>query len=142
VTDVHVRPARRTDVPAVLDLWATAGSPHAMTPNEPGAVERVVDEGSLLVAERDGAVVGALIAAWDGWRGNMYRLAVLSEHRREAIGRALVESGERSLRARGAPRVTALVAREDRAARALWLAVGYEDDVGMGRFVRNLHGPG
>jgi ribosomal protein S18 acetylase RimI-like enzyme len=113
-----------------------------VTPNEPGPVERVVDEGSLLVAELDGVLVGALIAAWDGWRGNMYRLAVLSEHRREGIGRALVEAGEANLQARGAPRVTALVAREDRTSRALWLAAGYEDDVGMGRFVRNLESPG
>ena len=31
----------------------------------------------LLGAERDHHIVGTLIVAWDGWRGNMYRLAVL-----------------------------------------------------------------
>jgi ribosomal protein S18 acetylase RimI-like enzyme len=41
------------------------------------------------VAEGDGEIVGALIAAWDGWRGNMYRLAVREGHRREGIGLAL-----------------------------------------------------
>ena len=41
-----------------------------------------------------GAIVGALIAAWDGWRGNMYRLAVDKGHRREGIGLALTRAGE------------------------------------------------
>ena len=41
-------------------------------------VERLIADSpaALLVAERDGEIVGVLIAAWDGWRGNMYRLAV------------------------------------------------------------------
>jgi ribosomal protein S18 acetylase RimI-like enzyme len=92
----------------------------------------------LLVAVREGKLVGALIAAWDGWRGNMYRLAVLPRHRRAGIARGLVEAGEERLRALGARRVTVLVGREDAPARALWLALGYEDDVRIGRFVRNL----
>jgi ribosomal protein S18 acetylase RimI-like enzyme len=125
-------------VSAVLELWAGARSVHAVTADEPEAVERLLDDESLLVAVRDGDVVGVLIAAWDGWRGNMYRLAVAPAERRSGIGRALVQAGEMGLRARGAKRVTALVAREDAAARALWAAAGYEDDERIGRFVRNL----
>jgi ribosomal protein S18 acetylase RimI-like enzyme len=138
VTGVDVRRATSDDLPAVLDLWAGARSAHAVTPDEPAAVERLIEHGSLLVAVREGKLVGALIAAWDGWRGNMYRLAVLPRHRRAGIARGLVEAGEERLRALGARRVTVLVAREDAPARALWLALGYEDDVRIGRFVRNL----
>ena len=123
---------------AVLDLWSAARSPHAETADDPKTVAQLVDDGSLLVAERDGAVIGALIAAWDGWRGNMYRLAVVPEQRRAGIGSRLVEAGEERLRARGARRVTALVAKEDPVARGVWLAAGYEDDTRIGRFVRNL----
>ncbi len=49
------------------------------------------DAGSLLVADADGAIVGALIAASDGWRGNMYRLAVHVEHGRVGVGLASYE---------------------------------------------------
>jgi ribosomal protein S18 acetylase RimI-like enzyme len=125
-------------VVAVLDLWSAARSLHATTADDPAAVAKLVEDGSLIVAEHDGAVVGALIAAWDGWRGNMYRLAVAAEHRRTGIGRELVESGQERLRALGARRVTALVAKEDPVARAVWLAAGYEDDAQIGRFVRDL----
>ena len=138
MTQTQIRPATDADVTAVLGLWAEAASPHASMPNEPEAVERLLEHEALLLAEQDGSLVGVLIAAWDGWRGNMYRLAVHPEHRREGVARALVESGEETLRSRGARRVTALVAREDAAARALWLELGYEDDHAIGRFVRNL----
>jgi ribosomal protein S18 acetylase RimI-like enzyme len=96
------------------------------------------DPEALLVAERNGEVVGALIAAWDGWRANMYRLAVRSEQRRQGIARALVRAGEESLHRRGAARVTALVAFEDDAAGGFWEAVGYPRDHEIGRRVRNL----
>ena len=93
---------------------------------------------ALLVAERDGETVGALIATWDGWRGNMYRLAVHDGHRRQGIGLALIQAGETYLRQRGARRVTALVAFDDREAGGFWAAAGYPPDEEIGRRVRNL----
>jgi ribosomal protein S18 acetylase RimI-like enzyme len=96
------------------------------------------EPGSLLVADADGAILGALIAAWDGWRGNMYRLAVRFEHRRRGIGLALVRAGEEHLRNQGAGRVTALVAYEDDLASAFWESAGYPQDREIGRRVRNL----
>src|SRR3954469_9617811 len=94
-----VRTAAVGDVPAVLALWARARSANASTPDTPESVERLLatDPGALLVAEREGAIVGALIAAWDGWRGGMYRLAVDPDHRRRGIATALVRAGEARL---------------------------------------------
>ncbi len=91
-----------------------------------------------LVAERKDEIVGALIAAWDGWRGNMYRLAVRNECRRQGIGLALTRAGEKYLRECGARRVTALVAFEDEVAGKFWGAAGYPPDREIGRRVRNL----
>ena len=83
-----------------------------------------VAAGALLVAAVDGAVVGALVAGFDGWRGNMYRLAVAPAFRRRGLGSRLVAAGEARLRELGAPRVTALVAFDDAGARGFWAAVG------------------
>lgn len=83
-------------------------------------------------------MVGALIAAWDGWRGNLYRLTVRAERRRIGVGRALVRAGEGSLRRRGAARVTALVAFKDERAAGFWNSVGYPSDQEIGRRVRNI----
>jgi len=115
-------------------------SEHASTADRLGDVERLIADSpaALLVAERDNEIVGALIAGWDGWRGNMYRLAVRDGHRREGIGIALTRAGEEYLRGCGARRVTALVALEDEAAGAFWGSVGYPPDRDIGRRVRNL----
>lgn len=69
-------------------------------------------------------MIGSLIAAWDGWRGSFYRLAVHPDHRRRGIGTALLREGERRLRARGAVRLTAILAGADPVAAGFWEAVG------------------
>ena len=136
----HVRAAGPDDAPAVLAMWARARSQNASTPDTAEAVDRLLatDPGALLVAERDGAIVGALIAAWDGWRGNMYRLAVDAGHRRLGVALALVRAGERRLAGCGARRITALVAHGDAPAMGLWRAAGYTHDTTIARFVKQL----
>lgn len=135
-----IREATQADIPAVLAVWEQARTAIARTPDDPEMVERLLerDPGALLVAERDGKLVGTLIAGWDGWRGNVYRLAVLPELRRQGIARALVEAGHARLKELGAVRVTALVGGEEGAAVGLWRAVGYGRDEFVHRFVRNL----
>lgn len=124
----------------MLDLWQQARSGHASVPDRSDEVERLVGESraALLVAEHDGQVVGTLIAAWDGWRGNMYRLAVRNSYRRKGIGLALAQAGEEYLRQQGAKRVTALTAYDDEVASGFWDAAGYPLDRKIGRRVRNI----
>jgi ribosomal protein S18 acetylase RimI-like enzyme len=136
---VTIRAATHADIGAVLALWTAARSASASTPDDAASVAGAVDEQALLVAESDGGeIVGALIAAWDGWRGNMYRLTVAPAHRRKGIASTLVAAGEQRLRDRGARRITALVGGEDPQALALWRAVGYAHDEAIARFVKNL----
>ena len=135
-----VRVGQPKDASAILELWRQARSAHASAPDTLQDVERLLSEkpGSLLVADSEDAVIGALIAAWDGWRGNMYRLAVSPEHRRQGIGIALVRAGEEHLRRQGAFRITALVGYDDGVAAGFWDAAGYPQDHEIGRRVRNL----
>lgn len=137
---IQIRRARRDELPAILDLWARARTLPASVPDDEPALLALLarDSEAVLVAEHAGAIVGVLIAAWDGWRGNMYRLAVAPEHRRRGIALELVRRGEERLRARGARRISAIVAEGDQAASSLWRAAGYSPDENVGRFVRNL----
>jgi ribosomal protein S18 acetylase RimI-like enzyme len=137
---VAIRRASPADASAVLDLWAQERSEHASAADRLEDIERLIGDSpaALLVAERGGEIAGALIAAWDGWRGNMYRLAVSKEHRREGIGLALARAGEEYLLDCGVRRVTALVAFDDEVAGAFWEAAGYPRDQEIGRRVRNL----
>jgi ribosomal protein S18 acetylase RimI-like enzyme len=135
-----IRPCRADEIGAVLELWDACRSDHAVTADTPEAVGALLETAAdaLLVAELDGELAGAVIGAWDGWRGNFYRLAVRPDHRRRGIARRLVEAAEERLRAKGAPRITALVAHDDGVAGGFWEAVGYARDPVIGRMVRTL----
>lgn len=137
---ITIRLARYDDVDAVLELWAQVRSEYASMPDRREDVERLVGDSpaALLVAEVDGVLVGAVIAGWDGWRGNLYRLAVDDGHRRRGIGLRLIRSAEKYFLDRGVRRVTALVAYDDPDAGSFWNAAGYPQDTAIGRRVRNL----
>jgi ribosomal protein S18 acetylase RimI-like enzyme len=137
---VTIRPAHPVDIPAVLDLWEQARSPAAITPDNKPSVSSLIEhpDSVLLVAEHDDHIVGSLVVAWDGWRGNMYRLAVLPHLRRQGIATRLVDAGHEHLRSKGARRVTALVAHEEEEAVRLWETAGYQHDKQIARFVKNL----
>ncbi|HEY2718295.1 MAG TPA: GNAT family N-acetyltransferase [Solirubrobacteraceae bacterium] len=136
-----IRTAKPADLDAVLALWGAADA-QPVTGSHLDGLERLLaaDADALLVAQLGEALAGSLIAAWDGWRGNFYRLAVDPRHRREGLATVLVREGERRLQARGAERLTAIVADEDAGAHDFWLAVGYECQAGRERFVRELGG--
>ena len=122
----------------MLRLWETSRSAASLMPDTADAIEALFDRSLLLLAVEDDEVVGTLVVGWDGWRGNMYRLAVRADHRRRRVASALVDAGHDYLRSVGAPRVTALVGVDEDEARALWESAGYERDRKIVRFVRNL----
>jgi ribosomal protein S18 acetylase RimI-like enzyme len=135
---VLLRSGTPDDMAAVLDLWVAAGAHPTSTDDAPALTTLLAADGdALLIAEIDGQMVGTLIAAFDGWRGNMYRLAVLPAVRRRGIAAALVAEGERRMRARGCRRITALVVDGDDGAVAFWSHVDYVR-YAMERYVHTL----
>jgi ribosomal protein S18 acetylase RimI-like enzyme len=134
-----IRSGGKEDIPALLDLWVLAGSAPSVSDSPEGLAQLLAtDPQALLVAELDGVLVGSLIAAWDGWRGSFYRLAVAPEHRREGLATMLLRAGERRLRERGAVRLTAIVADDEVGAMGFWQAAGYECQQHRARFVRHV----
>jgi ribosomal protein S18 acetylase RimI-like enzyme len=139
VSSFAVRPATPQDAPAILELWRLAGSFPTITDGEESIRSLIEhDPEAVLVAEKGTELTGSLVAAFDGWRGTLFRLAVLPAQRRLGTGRELVAEGERRLRERGAARINLYAIRAEAVALDFWSAVGYEPDDRCQRFVKNL----
>jgi len=135
-----IRHATKDDVDDVLELWRRAGA-HPSATDTPHDLARVIDapHAAVLVAvAEDGTLVGSVIAAFDGWRGNLYRMAVDPEERRLGLARRLNTEAEDWLRAAGARRLSALVEGDREIAQVFWEAVGFEHYEGMRRYSKNL----
>jgi ribosomal protein S18 acetylase RimI-like enzyme len=139
---VPIRPARSEEVPQILALWQEADATPSPTDTRDEVVKLLGEASAvLLVAEADGRLVGTVIGGWDGWRGNIYRLAVLPAYRRRGIARALVGEAERRLSRMGARRISALVENDHPWATDFWDSLGasgYRHDERMRRYVKTL----
>jgi ribosomal protein S18 acetylase RimI-like enzyme len=135
-----IRHATKDDVDDLLALWERSGA-HPSATDTPHDLRRVVDapHAAVLVAVAgDGALAGSLIATFDGWRGNFYRMVVDPRMRRLGLARRLTTEGETWLRAAGAKRLTALVEGDREIAQVFWDSVGFERYEGMRRYSKNL----
>jgi ribosomal protein S18 acetylase RimI-like enzyme len=134
-----IRAARPDELVDVIGLWLES---REMSPrsDDSAALGALLDRDrdALLVAEVDDRIVGSIIAVWDGWRGNLYRLTVHPAWRRRGIARRLVAAGEKRLHALDVRRISALVWTDDVRAVSVWRSAGYDYDEGMGRFVKTI----
>ena len=141
---IVIRPCRVAECPAVLALWQRAGAIPSPTDTLVELEQLIAHQGDgLLVAVEDGVIVGSVIGGWDGWRGNIYRLAVAPEARRHGLARRLVDEAVRVLRARGAHRISALVERHEAHAVGFWDSLtdqGWRRDERMLRYIKNVDG--
>lgn len=132
-----IRSFREADRLPLARLWTE------VFPDEPprSAPARMIDAAlgarpeSIVVAEIGGALVGAVIAGFDGVRGWIYHLAVSPAHRRRGIATRLMRGAETTLRALGCPKINLQVRATNQSVVAFYRTLGYqvEERLSMGR---------
>ena len=132
-----IRDSRPEEANALLELWRQAEATPGVT-DTVADVERMISTGTVLVAEADGKLVGSIFGVFDGWRANIYRLAVHRSYRRRGIARALVGAVEPRLVRQGAKRCAAIVEVDHPWAIGFWEAVGYSAKHPTIRYTRNV----
>ena len=135
-----LRDARPEDESAVLALWRAAYEASSVRSTREDIPALLSHGGSarLLLAEIDGRLAATLIATFDGWRGNMYRLAVHPDYQRRGVARRLVDEAHAWLKTLGCKRITALVEGGHDYATGFWESAGYRHDAGMRRYSKKL----
>lgn len=134
-----IRSGRPDDIDGLLAFWRHAADGTSVT-DDPASVGRLLahDPEALIVAELDGAFAGTVVAGWDGWRGNLYRLAVAPDHRRTGVARALLATAHARFVALGAVVAVAMVEDDNLHARATYQKLGYRPQEGRTRWLRDL----
>jgi ribosomal protein S18 acetylase RimI-like enzyme len=140
MSELVLRAAQAHDVAAVLAFWQVAAEDAHRPVDTPGGVAalHLRDPDALILAVDGSAIVGTVIAGWDGWRCHVYRLAVDPSRRRAGIGRALIAAAEDRFRALGGGRVDAMVLDDNEQAHRIWRACGYRRQQEWSRWVKPL----
>lgn len=133
---MKIRPVVVADRERIIALWRDVFPEYAdptRPQRDPAAnIDRKLAFGDglfWLAEDETGALVGTVMAGWDGHRGWLYSLGVAPSHRRRGIGRALIAHAEAELRRRGCPKINLQVLRANGGgAIPFYRALGYAPD--------------
>ena len=90
------------------------------------------------VAVAEGKIIGVALCGHDGRRGWIYHLAVAPEHRRQQVGKLILDGCVDGLRRIGLKRAIILVAGDNPNGQQFWLRNGWEDIDGAIAMTREL----
>ena len=122
----------------VAALWKETFVYYTSAHNQPQlSIDKkvAVDDCLFFVATDGDAMVGTIMAGYDGHRGWIYSLAVAPTHRRQGIGSRLVAHAERALTSLGCVKINLQVMEGNESVAAFYESLGYmvEKRVSMGK---------
>lgn len=124
---------------SVIELWETIFG-YETAHNTPSlAIDKklAVSDGLFFVALAGNAVVGTVLAGYDGHRGWLYSVAVHPSRRRQGLGAALVLHAEDALTARGCMKINLQIVSANESVKTFYESLGYatEPRISMGKRV-------
>jgi ribosomal protein S18 acetylase RimI-like enzyme len=131
-----IRPFHPNDEAHVIALWERCGLTRSWNdPRKDIARKLSVQAELFVVLEVEGAIVGSVMAGYDGHRGWMNYLAVVPEQQGRGYGQALVEHAEHALSELGCPKLNLQVRSSNARVIEFYRRLGYgsDDVISMGK---------
>ena len=140
MSDLVIRPYQPQDETTVVQLWLQCNL--VVPQNNPERDIRrklQVNPEWFLVGILGGHIVATCMAGYEGHRGWINYLAVSPHHRRQGIGRRIMEEAEKRLSAAGCPKINLQVRKTNRAVIQFYERIGYTRDpvASMGKRLEN-----
>jgi ribosomal protein S18 acetylase RimI-like enzyme len=133
---MQIRPYQSSDEESVIELWKQCNLTRPWNdPRKDIRRKLAVNPEWFLIAQINGAVVGTLMAGYEGHRGWINYLAVSPDRRREGIGRELMLRAEKILAEVNCPKINLQVRTTNAEAIEFYRAIGYavDDVISMGK---------
>lgn len=122
----------------MIRLWENEfpdGPPH----NKPSIVidSKLEVDDLIFVADNNGVIIGSCMAGYDGHRGWLYSVAVLSSEKRQGLGTKLVEFAMSYLKSIGCVKINLQIRSTNTQVAAFYESLGFsvEDRLSMGAFL-------
>jgi ribosomal protein S18 acetylase RimI-like enzyme len=121
----------------VISLWREVFGYEA-DHNEPGLVidkKHEFGDGLFFVALKNKAVVGTVMAGYDGHRGWIYSIAVSPNYQKQGVGSSLLAFAEQKLSELGCMKTNLQIMEGNEVVESFYLANGYQTEkrISMGK---------
>jgi len=117
------------DFKEIINLWKnTDGIGLAGNDDSKKSIKKFLEKNHntcFVVKYKKKEIIGTIMAGNDGRRGHIYHLMVKPEHRKNEIGRKLLEKVEKGMQKEGIRKILLVVFKENKIGNIFWEYAGY-----------------
>lgn len=117
------------DYKEIINLWKnTEGVGLSGNDDSRKSIKIFLDKNpnTCFVAEYDKVIIGTIMAGNDGRRGHIFHLMVKPEHRKNGLGKILLEKVERALKKEGIRKIFLVAFKKNKTGNRFWENNGYK----------------
>mgnify|MGYP000937830248 FL=1 len=125
---MNIRKMTMADYDAVFQLWAgTEGLGLRKLDDSSAGVAKFLDRNphTNFVAEVDHKIIGIALSGHDGRRGYLYHMAVMTDYRRQGIGKALLQAICTAMKNEGINKLALVVFSKNKTGNGFWQSQGW-----------------
>ena len=143
VSGLKISPMTLDDYNRVIELWSRTEGMGLSNADEKDNIRTYLERNpglSFVALDGQGGLAAAVLAGHDGRRGFLHHLAVDPKHRRQGLGRILVERCLTQLQQIGIQKCHGFIFADNREGLEFWKAIGWGERMDLKVVSREMGG--